>query len=136
MELESIIGSEDIEVDMSPMIDMVFLLLIFFIVASIVVEDKVLVDIPMAVYAKVPEDITGRFIITVKKDGSIYVEPSHQQVTVEEFKALLAPQVDADPKLRVLIRADRHLTYESDEKIMDACAEVGATDLIFSAFEE
>ena len=62
---------EDIEVDMSPMIDMVFLLLIFFIVASIIVDDKVPVDIPTAVYAKVPEDITGRFTISISKKEEI-----------------------------------------------------------------
>ena len=47
--------SEDIAIDMSPMIDMVFLLLIFFLVASAVVKiEKVPIEVPAAIYAKVP----------------------------------------------------------------------------------
>lgn len=125
---------EDIEVNMSPMIDMVFLLLIFFIVASAIVDDKVPVKVPTAVYAKVPEDITGRFIVSVKKDGSLFV--GQRNVSIEEMKEMLRPEVEHNPNLRVLIRADGDVEYKVNEKVMTACAEVGASDLIYSAFEQ
>jgi biopolymer transport protein ExbD len=125
---------EDIQVDMSPMIDMVFLLLIFFIVASAIVDEKVPVNVPTAVFAKVPDDITGRFIISVKKEGTLFVGP--KEVSITELKALLRPEVELNPNLRILIRSDGNVEYKINEKVMTACAEVGANDLIYSAFEK
>ena len=122
---------------MSPMIDMVFLLLIFFIVASqIVTIDKIPIEIPSAVYAKVPEDETGRYIITMNRDGELFVGPASEKVTIEELKEKIAAELEAEAELRILIRADRKVRYEEDQKIMEACAEVGASDMIFAAFEE
>ena len=129
--------TQDVEIDMSPMIDMVFLLLIFFIVASQIVKiEKVPIDIPSAVYAKVPEDETGRYIITVNADGEMFVGPGSEKVTIDELKDQIAAELEADEKLRILIRADRKTKYEENEKIMEACAEVGANDMIFAAFEQ
>ena len=126
--------NEDIEVDMSPMIDMVFLLLIFFIVASTVIDQKVPIKIPKAAYAKVPEDTTGRLVISVNKNDEMFVGP--MPVTLDELKKRLEIELEADPNLRILIRSGKEVKYKTNEKIMEACAEVGANDLIYSAFEE
>jgi biopolymer transport protein ExbD len=134
MDLELFKEDEDVQVDMSPMIDMVFLLLIFFIVASIIVDEKVPVEVPSAVYAKVPEDITGRFVISVSKEGQIYV--GQKPVDLEEMKEILRPEMEANPEMRIMIRADGDVRYKVNEEIMTACAEVGAVDLIYSAFEQ
>lgn len=134
MELNQPAGEDEIQVDMSPMIDMVFLLLIFFIVASIVVEEKVRVDIPTAVYAVVPEDITGRFIISINQKEELFV--GTRRVTMDEMKNLLKPQVEENPKLRVMIRADGSVKYKVTEEVMNACGDVGAVDMIYSAFEQ
>lgn len=127
-------AEEDIEVDMSPMIDMVFLLLIFFIVASVVIDEKVPVEIPPAAYAKVPEDTTGRLVVSVNKDDNMFVGP--MPVSIIELKERLEIELEADPNLRILIRSGGEVKYQTNEKIMTACAEVGANDLIYSAFEE
>ena len=126
--------NEDIEVDMSPMIDMVFLLLIFFIVASIVIDEKVDVEIPNAAFAKVPEDTTGRIVISVNKADGIFIGP--MPVTIDELKERMTTEMEADPNLRILIRSGGDVKYKTNEKIMVALAEVGANDLIYSAFEE
>ena len=125
---------DDIEVDMSPMIDMVFLLLIFFIVASTVIDQKVPIKIPKAAYAKVPDDTTGRLVVSVNKDDEMFVGP--MPVTIDQLKERLEIELEADPNLRILIRSGKEVKYKTNEKIMEACAEVGANDLIYSAFEE
>jgi biopolymer transport protein ExbD len=126
--------TEEVEVDMSPMIDMVFLLLIFFLVASTIIDEKKPVEVPVALNSKVPEDTTGRFELTVTSDGAFWLGPN-REVTIDEIKELLGPRLEADPKLRILIRADKNVKYKVNEELMEACAEVGASDLIFSAFE-
>lgn len=134
MNLEPKQADEDIEVDMSPMIDMVFLLLIFFIVASTVIDEKVPVEIPAAAYSKVPEDTTGRIVISVNKADEMFIGP--MVVDIDQLKERLELELEADPNLRILIRSGAEVKYKTNEKIMVACAEVGANDLIYSAFEE
>lgn len=134
MNLEQHKEDEDIAIDMSPMIDMVFLLLIFFVVASVIVDNKVPVTVPSAFYAKVPEDITGRFIISINKNEELFV--GLNKVTMDELKGLLATAIEADPNLRIMIRADGDVKYKLNEEVMMACADVGAVDMIFSAFEQ
>lgn len=134
MKIEPKYGDEEFEVDMSPMIDMVFLLLIFFIVASTIIDEKVKVEIPKAVYAKIPDDTTGRVVISVNKDDEIFYGP--MPVTLNELEDSLLWEVERYPDVRVLIRSGKKVKYKTNEKIMMACAKVGASDLIFSAFEE
>lgn len=126
--------SEEVAIDMSPMIDMVFLLLIFFLVASSIIDEKKPVTVPDAGYAKVPEDTTGRLDITVAEDGTFW-RSANREVTLDDLKAEMEPRLEADPELRILIRADKNVKYKVNEELMEACAEVGATDLIFSAFD-
>ena len=134
MKIESKYADEDIEVDMSPMIDMVFLLLIFFIVASTIIDEKVDVKIPAAAYAKVPDDTTGRLVISVTKDDQLYIGP--MPVASHELGELLEIEMERDPNLQILIRAGKEVKFKTNEKIMEACGNAGASDLIFSAFEE
>ena len=127
-------NEDDIELDMSPMIDMVFLLLIFFIVASQIIDEKPQVEIPDAVYAKVPDDTTGRLMITVRADERYFI--GQVEVSFDEMKEKLVLEIKKDPNMRVLIRSDAQTKYKVNEKVMTACAEIGANDLIYSAFEE
>jgi biopolymer transport protein ExbD len=127
---------EDLELDMSPMIDMVFLLLIFFIIASQVIDEKPQVAIPKASYGKVPEDTTGRLMISVNKEGEYFIGADSTPRSIEDVQDRIEMEINADPKLRILIRADAETKYKVNEKITVACAEVGAQDLIYSVYEE
>jgi biopolymer transport protein ExbD len=132
--------NDDIEIDMSPMIDMVFLLLIFFIVASTVIDEKIKVeDIPTAVFATVPTDTVGRAIISVRSDEDIFFGLNPRALSLDELKReLQAAQVDSKAKgkeLKILIRSDGNVKYEQSEKIMKVCGEAGVTSLIYAAYE-
>jgi len=125
---------DDVEIDMAPMIDMVFLLLIFFMVASVVVTDKVNITLPESKSAKVPEDIKGRIVLSVDANDQVYV--GMLPVTIDELKEIISTELDLDPNLRLMIRADERVEYKTSKDIMIACGEVGATDLIYATFEE
>ena len=125
---------DDVEPNMSPMIDMVFLLLIFFIVAAQIIDEKPKVLIPSAINAKVPEDSKNRLMITITDDEKYFIRQN--LVSFEELQKYLADEVNKNPKLRVLIRADQDLKYKVSEKIMNICAEAGANDLIYAVLEK
>ena len=76
-----------LKADLSPMIDLVFLLLIFFMVTANMItykKDKRVV-VPIASDAKVPEIIEGRVVLNVLEDGSVVDTEkrvlSHEDVT-------------------------------------------------------
>ncbi|MCK4564207.1 MAG: biopolymer transporter ExbD [Verrucomicrobia bacterium] len=125
---------DDVAIDMAPMIDMVFLLLIFFMVASVVVTDKVKIALPEAQSAKVPEDTKNRMMLSVDANNQIYVNTN--PVTIKELKKIVSDELDINPGLRILIRADKDVEYKTNKDIIIACAEVGASDLIYATFEE
>jgi biopolymer transport protein ExbD len=126
---------DDVAVDMGPMIDLVFLLLIFFMVASVVTElDKKEVDIPLSKHAKVPDDTTGRMMLSVDANNDIYVGLT--PVDIDQLKVEVERELERNPELRILIRADHRVEYKTCKEIMIACGEVGATDLIYATFEE
>ena len=126
---------DDVVVDMAPMIDLVFLLLIFFMVASVVTElEKVEVNIPESKHAKVAEDIKGRMMLSIDADNVIYA--GTVPVTLKELKALVDAELTVNQNLRILIRADEAVAYKTCKEIMIACGEVGATDLIYATHEE
>jgi biopolymer transport protein ExbD len=125
----------DPDIDMSPMIDMVFLLLIFFIVAAAMVDlDKPEVRLPAASTAKVADDVTGRLVVSVDANDQLYI--GSVAVSEEQFKARLTRETEANPNVRVFIRSDGDVLYRMNKKLMRVCAEVGAVNLIYAAFEE
>ena len=130
-----VVEDEEVEIDMSSMIDMVFLLLIFFIVASVVVDmDKPIVALPSASAAKVSEDTTGRMQVSVDRTEQIYV--GSEKVTLDEFRTLVTAELEADPNVRIFLRADREVPYGVTQSLMKACSRLGAMDLIFASYEE
>jgi len=124
------------EVNMAPMIDMVFLLLIFFMVAAVVKEldKKEDIEIPTAKYAKVPDDPKGRLMLQVDNKNKIYL--GLREVTLDELKERVKIELEANPNLRIQVRADELVHYKTTKDIMIVCAELGAVDLIYSTFEE
>ena len=124
----------DADIDMSPMIDMVFLLLIFFIVAAAMVDmDKPPVALPSATASKVPEDVTGRLVVSVDVNEQLYI--GAVAVSEELLCERLGEEVKMNPDLRVLIRSDEEVPYRVNKQLMRMCADAGAVNLIYAAFE-
>ena len=125
---------ENEEVDMAPMVDMVFLLLIFFMVSSHLNQmDKVEVDLAVESNASIPDEVRDRRTITIKLDGKIYLG------SIERPLKDVAPTVQQEltkiKDLKIYIRADRGVRYEQVEEVMKACSEAGASEILFAAYE-
>ncbi len=121
--------------DMSPMIDLVFLILIFFMIASTAIrfrQDEN-VTIPVADQAKVPEMIDGRVIINVYEDGRTFDENSNP-VTLAEIELMMARAKSSNPQARLHLRADREARHESVKKVIEASSRGGVNQVIFSTY--
>jgi len=128
----------DEEINMAPMIDMVFLLLIFFMVAShLTALERIPVELPVADKAKVPEEARDRQLITVlaQEDGGASYFMNLQTMDIKELSAEIARLYEADENLRIYLRAGRQVRHKHIKAVMEACAEAGIADIIFGTYE-
>ena len=121
-------------VELTPLIDVVFLLLTFFMVSTSFVQNQALnVDLPQANGDAQPnEDLiinvvvqqNGRYEI----EGSIVVDTSLQGLA-KTLQAVVEKNAARRTSLPVVISADATATHQSVVRVMDACAQVGLTQI-------
>lgn len=123
------------EIDMAPMIDMVFQLLIFFMCAATLsqVDFTPEVALPIAEKAQVPEDLRDRGTVNILPDGRFMV--SGEYVDEKELLALMRRQREQNPNVKLYVRANHAVPFARVKKVLRACAEAGINDVIFGAFQ-
>lgn len=117
------------------MIDLVFLILIFFMIASSAIRFKQddNVTIPIADKAEVPEMIDGRVLINIYPDGSTYDEDS-QPVSLEEIELIMARARSSNPNTRLHLRSDKDVRHEKVKEVIQASSRGGVNQVIFSTY--
>ncbi len=124
---------EEAKFAMAPMIDMVFLLLVFFMCAShLSTQTSLRLEIPVASHGVVPKDRPDRWVVNITADGVIYSGMS--PVSIEELRNLVAAERKTDPNLKVYLRADANAMHKDVKKVMGAMAEAGVDDFIFGVY--
>jgi biopolymer transport protein ExbD len=125
---------EQAKIQMTPMIDMTFLLLVFFMVTSKITKEqkKLEIKLPTAATAKMPDDLSGRDIINIGPDGQLYTGDT--AVDLPQLRRHLRQRLIDYPPLKVLVRADAQTPAKQIKEVMRAAAEAGAIEVIFSAY--
>jgi Biopolymer transport protein len=126
---------EEVDFELTPMIDVVFLLIAFFMtVTTFSSAEMVKMQMPVAPSSKVPEDISGRQFISIDHDGTLFL--GSRKTDVEEIQARVAA-LQSTPDFRgVYLRADSRTPYRYVSKVMNACAEVGVSNIIFGVEQQ
>ncbi|MDA0253782.1 MAG: biopolymer transporter ExbD [Planctomycetota bacterium] len=124
--------------EMTPMIDIVFLLMIFFLVASKLDEDDRSLDVVLP-QASAATPLTSRpreFVINIDRNGNYYA--GARPVRLEELRDLLVQSAADNPtRQTVIVRADEETAHKHVVAAMDACVEAGIDDYqVQSAGEE
>ena len=127
---------EAVSFQITPMIDMTFLLLIFFMVTSKLSKEQVKMDVnlPTASAAKIPDDLSNRDVINVDQDGNYYI--ANTRATSEQLKRYLKERFKAAPPLKIYYRADKRTPYEVTEKFMSMAADAGAHQVLFGTYRK
>jgi biopolymer transport protein ExbD len=122
--------------NMTPMIDVVFQLIIFFLVSSHLArqETQMQLPLPAADSGASQEDAQRpRMVINVLSDGQWLL--SGRQVSQEQLKARIQEALtEHGPELQVKIRADRQVAYRHVAPITLACHRLGLRDVTYSVF--
>jgi biopolymer transport protein ExbD len=129
-------AGDDVSFQLAPMIDMTFLLLIFFMVTTKITKEQKKLDIalPVAAAAQTPDDFSGREIINLDEQGRVYV--GDRMLSEKELKAYMKQRLIDFPPLRIYIRADARTQAKEIKKMMKMCAEAGAIEVIFGSYRK
>lgn len=109
--------------DITPLIDVMFFLLVFFMVFSTIKTE------PMGLDVELPRAVTGTaqtstsFEVLVDKSGAFYV--GGRKVTGAELEQHFIERVRVNPDIFVIVKADKEVRYEHVVKALDHLRSVG-----------
>lgn len=113
------------ELMISPMIDLIFLLLAFFIISTMYMTEvrTISIELPQAESAEVVHKSSS--LVSVKKDGTYWLDEKKMPLEklVEEVKA----RSRANPGYSVVIRGEKEARYNDVIRVLDACKSAGLT---------
>lgn len=121
---------EESEIDITPMLDVVFIMLIFFIVtASFVKESGIDVNRPDASTAEVKE--RGNILIAITDSNQVWID--RRQVDVRSVRANIERLRAENPEGAVVIQADKDSKNGLLVKVMDAARQAGVENVSLAA---
>ena len=120
-----------VRIEMLPLIDIVFLLLVFFIYAmlSMAVHRGLPVTLPVSSTVKIDKQLI--LSVTVKSDGSVFVD--RESVPMAELARVLKTRSKNADTPGVLLFGDRNLSYQKLFEVMDLIRKAGLTRISLQA---
>lgn len=129
---QNLVEEEEAAIDMTPMLDVVFIMLIFFIVtASFVKEAGIDVNRPEAATA-VKKD-RANILVAISATGEVWI--NKRKVDIRAVQANIERLKAENPQGSVVIQADKKATTDILIKVMDASRAAGAYDVSIAAEE-
>ena len=127
-----------IRFNITPLIDIVFLLIVFFLAATHLTQNEKLeaVELPEASQNESePDEAPRRMIITITLDDKMHLRGS--EITPEELEAqLLSLDESKRHEMEIRIRGDRRIPYRIVEPVLISCARAGISNVKFLVLNE
>jgi biopolymer transport protein ExbD len=132
MRFREINSQQGAELELAPMIDVVFLLLIFFIVSwqSARFERDMDISVPSAEEAENKDRQAGEIIINVRKDGTVVL--NGLEVTEEQLLAKLVAVSEAFPDQAVILRGSSEASFQAIIDVLDHVKKAGIWNVAFA----
>lgn len=111
-----------LSLDLAPLIDIVFLLLIFFMLSSSFLNPALQLNLPKAQVhdSRIPEQI----VVSIDQAGKVFV--NRIQVQMADLRSHLERRISQDAKKSVHIRGDQEMAYKYFVQVMDTARRAGA----------
>jgi biopolymer transport protein ExbD len=119
-------------IQLAPLVDVLLLLLIFFLMTWNAArnENELDVKVPKAAAAKERPAPIGDVVVNVKADGNVIV--NRRTLSGPELSELLKNLVQLNPEQAVVIRGDESGAYKNIIGILNLCTEAGITNVAFA----
>jgi len=117
------------DLNMTPLIDMVFLLLIFFVLSSHFISEKGFkIKLPKAVSAQTQKN--EQVTVFINKEGGVFLNEA--KVELDKLKVLVRSELNKADSKTVVIKADEDVPLRFAVKVMDIAKEANADGLVIS----
>jgi biopolymer transport protein TolR len=112
------------EINVTPFVDVMLVLLIVFMVTAPLLTVGVPVDLPKTEAAQLTDEIEP-LVVSVRADGTIYLQET--EVTAEQLVPRLVAVTGAKPDTRIFVRGDRRIIYGVVMEVMGMVSAAGFT---------
>lgn len=123
---------------LAPLIDIVFLLLVFFVVTTALqqIERQMAIDLPEAKEGTAPPRQRPPYYINIAQDGTLLI--SNRTLSYDELAMWLQDLTDAyaGSPPPIIIRSDKETPFKYFVKVMDACTAADVRNFAIAAIEE
>jgi len=129
------VDDEDFALPLTPLIDIVFLLIIFFLLATtfVEVEKDIAIQLPPAATGHERRKATESIVINVHRDGTLVV--SGRVVTQEDLFEELRLAWERDVFTAVVVRGDKRAAHGSIVEVLDLCKKARIRNIAVATFE-
>jgi biopolymer transport protein ExbD len=115
------------DINVTPLVDVVLVLLIIFMVVTPMLQKGVPVDLPVTTAPEKTPDTEKQLQISVKSDGSVYLGAN--VVRKDQVEAGLKEIFERTPDREIAVKGDRVVKYGDVLDVLKACREVGFNDV-------
>jgi biopolymer transport protein ExbD len=110
-------------IEIIPMIDVIFFLLVFFMVSSLAMTKINSMPVALPKTSTSPEALKQDIILTIRKDGSLFLNKA--PITLETLASQLAYEMHDNPQDTVVVNADQGTNYGVVVQAMDKARSIG-----------
>ncbi len=122
---------------MTPLIDVTFLLIVFFVMSNRIIQDEVAMEMTLPREASgetIVDEETDKIIVNVERADVYYI--GSKRVNLDELRARLVREKQrATRPVSARIRANRDVPYSTIEPVLIICAQSGFSDVSFAVVE-
>lgn len=117
------------EINVVPYIDVMLVLLVIFMVATPLMTQGIVVDLPAANSGSLGvEEDDPTLVVSIKVDGSYYINVGREEepVSLQLIEERARKIIKANPQIQVLVEGDKHLSYGTIINLMSVLQTAGA----------
>lgn len=129
-------GAPMSEINVTPLVDVMLVLLIIFMITAPLMSHKIKVELPQANLDKKPEDVKSvqPITLTITEDGKVYW--NDQPVTPDVMESQLSVEAQKTPQPAINIRGDKTTKYRTINEVVNVAQAQGMRKVGFVATKE
>lgn len=124
-------GGPIADINVTPLIDVVLVLLVVFMVVTPMLESGMPVDLPQATQSEKVNDVGQFIVVSVTKDKGWWVQ--QDEVDEDSIVSTLNAEFNANPQRALLVKADKALSFREVRAVLDILAENRWTSVLVAA---
>ena len=129
-------GAPMSEINVTPLVDVMLVLLIIFMITAPLMSHKIKVELPQANLDRKPEDLKSvqPITLTITEDGKVYW--NDQPVTADVMESQLSVEAQKTPQPAINIRGDKTTKYRTINEVVNIAQAQGMRKVGFVATKE